>query len=358
MPDIRVALVTLPWRDASLGRLKAALAPAEVICAHRFNALQIGSALRRADVALLAGDIDDRFVSAPLLRWVHCGHAGLDRSARPEVFERGLLVTSSAGRSAPALAEHAMFFMLALSFRFGRFYEAQLAGRWGVPGQHDLRALYGQTLGIIGLGHTGIELAKRAKAFGMHVSAYRRRTQSVPEVDRLYSTDRGETLDALLGESDYVVLALPLTDQTRLLIGARELALMRPTARLVNIARGGLVDEQALVDALNSGRLAGAALDVVGQEPLPRDSQLWRTPNLLITPHVTPKSMDREDRSLEILLENIRRYRAGEPMLNQLTRADVLSSSRLRFAEQSHGLGPAVQAGRVVRRLSHWWRTR
>lgn len=354
MADIEAALITLPWQAGHLETLTAALAPAEVVLTHRLNAPRIARALRHVDVAFLAGDIDDRFLSAPNLRWVHCGHAGLDRSARPDVLERGLLLTSSAGRSSPALAEHAMFFMLALSFRFGRFYQAQLAGRWGVSGQYDLRALHGQVLGIVGLGNTGIELAKRASAFGMRVLAYRRRGEIVPAVDQLYSADRGDTLDALLEQSDYVVLTLPLTDDTYHLIGARELALMRPDAQLINIARGGLVDEQALLAALHAGSLAGAAIDVAESEPLPRESELWRAPNLLITPHVTPQCADREQRSLQILLENIRRYRAGESMLNQLTRADVFSGKR---RTDSAGAASA-RLGRFIQRLSLWLRTR
>jgi len=356
--EIRVALVTLPWRGETLQRLKEELAPAEVICVHRLNAPQLAAALRRADVAFLAGDMDERFLAAPNIRWVHCGHSGVDRSARPAVFERGLLVTSSAGRSAPALAEHAMFFMLALSFRFGRFYEAQQSARWGVGGQHELRALHGQTLGIVGLGHTGSELARRAKAFGMTVLAYRRRPLTDAAVDRLFSADRGDALDALLMASDYVVLAVPLTDRTYHLIGARELSLMRPGSHLVNIGRGGVVDEAALLVALETGHLAGAAIDVAEQEPLPRDSRLWHAPNLLITPHVTPRGADRDERALEILLENIRHYRADEPMRNRLMPEDQLSRRRL-GTSASQGRGSSL-AGlpQFTRRLLHWLRTR
>lgn len=334
------------------------MSPAQVVCVHRFDALRITRELKQADVAILAGDLDQQVLQAPQLRWVHCGHAGLDRSARPDVFERGLLLTSAAGRSAPALAEHAMFFMLALSFRYGHFYEAQLAHRWGVSGQGALRALYGQTLGVLGLGHTGVEIAKRAKAFGMRVVAYRRRPDSLPEVDHLYSADCGDTLDTLLEESDYVVLALPLSDRTYRLIGADELARMRPTAHLINIARAGLVDEQALMDALKSGRLAGAAIDVAEDEPMSSENPLWDTPNLLITPHVTPRMPDRDARALDIVLENIRRYREGEQLLNQLTPDDQFSRQSTPGTTQSGGARIPFRAYRFARRILHWWRTR
>lgn len=358
MPEIRVVLVTLDWKSEQLDKLKAVLAPAEIIFANRFDAPRIIRALRRADVALLSGDIDKRFLRAPNLRWIHCNHAGLDRSSFPQVFESGLVLTSTAGRSAPALAEHAMFFLLALSFRYGQFYEAQLAHRWGVSGQRDLRALHGQTLGIVGLGHTGIELARYGKAFGMRVIAYRRRSEKPPQVDQLYSSNRGDSLDTLMQQSDYVVLALPLSDQTYRLIGARELALMRPTSHLINIARGGLVDEQALIDALREGRIAGAAVDVSEEEPLPRQSALWNAPNLLITPHVTPKLDDREERSLGILLGNVDRYRKGEPMLNQLTPHDKFSQPAHQVVTKSRSGSRVLLMKRFVRRVTHWWRIR
>lgn len=328
MPAIDVVLVTVVYQGAHLERLRQAFAPAEWLHLRRNDAAGIAVALERADVAVLAGDLDERFLRAPRLRWVHCDHAGLNRSARPEVFERGLLVTSSAGRSSPALAEHALFFMLALAYNFPAFYEAQRAHRWGVRGQEGMRALYGRTVGIVGVGHTGMELAVRAKACGMRVLGYRRRaTAPPPGVDRLYSAGRGDSLDDLLRESDFVVLAVPLSDATYHLIGARELALMKPTAYLVNMARGPIVDEAALLAALYEGRLAGAGLDTFAQEPLPLDSPLWDAPRTLITPHVTPQVPDRTGRSVHIICENVRRYRAGEPLLNLLTPEDVYTRS-------------------------------
>lgn len=358
MPEIRVVLLTLPWRGHLLAALRKALLPAEVIEVNRFDAWGINRALKRADVAIVAGDVDDRYVRAPHMRWVHCGHAGLDQSAQPGLFDRGLLLTSAAGRSAPALAEHALFFMLALSFRFGHFYAAQRAHRWGVPGQRKLRALHGQTLGIVGLGHTGIEVARRAKAFGMRVIAYRRRAEQPPEVDRLYCTDLGGSLDELLAASDYVVLVLPLSDKSLHLIGAPELAKMRRGAHLINIARGGLIDEEALLQALHSGHLAGAAIDVAEQEPLPSDSPLWDAPNLLITPHVTPRTADRDERALQLLVENIRRYRADEPLLNRISRDDQFTPSVTDSAKRSGLACWLARARRFQQRAMYWLRTR
>ena len=133
MPEIGTVLLTVRWAEEYVDRLREHLQGAEVV--RRATPAEIARTLARADVAILSGDLDDRFADAPRLRWVHCDHAGLNKSARPWVFERGLLVTSSSGRSAPALAEHAIFFMLLFAYRFPDFLEAQRSHRWGVPGQ-------------------------------------------------------------------------------------------------------------------------------------------------------------------------------------------------------------------------------
>lgn len=325
MPAIEYVLATLPYQGAHLERLRRAFAPAEVHLFRRDDAAGIAAALEQADVAVLAGDLDERFLRAPKLRWIHCDHAGLNKSARPEVFERGLLVTSSAGRSSPVLAEHAILFMLALAYNFVGFHDAQKEHRWGIPGQDALRGLFGRTVGIIGLGNTGSELVVRTKAIGMRVLGYRRRATEPPAgVDRLYAAECGDTLDELLKESDYVVLAVPLSDATHHLIGERELRLMKPTARIVNMARGPVIDEEALLRALKEGWIAGAGLDTFAQEPLPASSPLWDAPNTLITPHTTPQVPDRTGRSLDVIEENARRYRAGtSPLVNQLMPEDV-----------------------------------
>ena len=357
MPEIIRALTTISLDDAALKRVRRSVGPGTLIRVSRFNPMAITAAIGEADVAFLHGDLDDRILAGPKLRWIHCGHAGIERSARPEVFARGLLLTSATGRSAPALAEHVMFFMLALSFDYPRIYEAQRARRWGVRGQRELHALRGSTVGLIGLGHIGVEVTRRARAFDMRVIAYRRRAQTCPDVDRLFCIDHGDGLDTLLRESDFVVLTVPLTDRTRRLIGAEQLSLMKSSAYLINIARGGLVDEAALIQALEEGRIAGAAIDVAETEPLPAGSPLWRAPNLLITPHVTPRSSDSEDRGLDILCENIRRYRAGEPLLNRLTAEDVFTSTEepKEGAARLHG---ALLRGQVfARRLAYWLRT-
>jgi phosphoglycerate dehydrogenase-like enzyme len=322
---IGLVLTTVRWAEPYVDRLRDCLAAADFVQTQDPD--EIGRALEHAEVAILASDLDDRFADAPRLRWIHCDHAGLEKSARPWVFERGLLVSSSSGRSAPALAEHAIFFMLAWAYQAPRFLDAQCEHRWGIDGQDRLRGLIGRTVGIVGLGNTGREIAVRASAFGMRVLGYRRTAEAVPGVDRLYAAGRGDALDDLLRESDFVVLATPLSDTTYRLLGARELRLLKDGAVLVNMARGAVVDETALIAELQTGRIF-AGLDVFEREPLPMDSPLWDLPNVLITPHATPQVPDRTGRSLEMICENVRRYRAGEPLLNLLRPEDLFSHRR------------------------------
>jgi phosphoglycerate dehydrogenase-like enzyme len=324
MRGIRTVLTTVDYTEEHYRRLAQAFEPASLIRLRDDDDEGIRQALEVADVAVLKGDLDERFVKAPQLRWIHCDHAGLNKCAWPELFDRGLLVTSSAGRSSPALAEHAMFFMLALAYQYPRFLDAQRAHKWGVPGQNELRGLYGRTVGIIGMGNTGTELALRAKAMGMRVLAYRRSSAPPPPgVDQLFCASDGDSSDELLAGSDFIVLAVPLSNATYHLIGRRELALMKRSACIINMARGAVIDEVALAEALYAGQIGGAGLDTFTQEPLPSDSPLWDAPNTLITPHTTPQVPDRTGRSIDIIAENVRRYRAGEQLLNELKSSDV-----------------------------------
>lgn len=320
-----MAMQDLPFLPDQWRTLEAAVSPDTLITVDSSDAAGLARAVATAEIAILAGDLDARHTQSRSLKWIHCDHAGLTKSARPEVFEKDLIVTGSAGRSAEALAEHAIMFSLLLCSRYPEFHEAQKRHEWRrTPEMAQLRALNGRTMGIVGMGHTGLALAKLADAFGMRVLGYRRRDLPAPAgVERVYSTDRGDAIDPLLAQADIVALVLNLSDATRHLIGGRELGLMKPSAVLVNLSRGEVIDQDALIAAMRRGRLAGAGLDVTTPEPLPPGHPLWDTPNVLITPHFTASLPDRSARSLEMIVENLRRYRAGEPMLNRITREDV-----------------------------------
>lgn len=327
---IGTVLATVPYTGWHIEKLRGAFEPAKVVQLDRDDAEGIARALKEADVAVLGGDLDDRYIAAPKLKWVHCDHAGLNASARPGVFEKGLIVTGSAGRSAPVLAEHALFLTLSLIYDSHGLHDAQRAHRWrGIPGYTDRRGMFSKTMGIIGLGYTGKELAKRAKLFGMRVLGYTRSVGPAPEgVDTMYCLDRGDTIGPLLRDSDILVLCARLSDETWHMIGERELAMMKRTALLINMARGSVVDEKALVAALHAGTIAGAGSDVFEAEPLPADSGLWDAPNMVITPHCTPEVLDLWAQGLAIICENIRRYRAGEAMLNRLVPRDVYTKGQ------------------------------
>jgi phosphoglycerate dehydrogenase-like enzyme len=325
--EIRSVLITVPFPDQDLAELKKEFAPAEVTVTRPNDAEGIAKALESVDVAVHVWEIDDRFIAAPNLRWVHCDRAGLTKSARPEVFEKGLLVTGSAGRSAPALAQHAFFFALNLAFDARGLAEKQASHEWGgIPGYHDRLALHGQTLGVVGLGSTGREIVRLGRAFGMRIVGYTR-SANVPDalVDHLLVAQSGDDIGELISQSDVIMIAAPLTDDTFHLFNEQRISSMKPSAVLINVARGQLIDHEALVAALTENRIAGAGLDVTHPEPLPTDSPLWDLPNVIITPHVSPKLVDRTQRSVQMIVENARRYRAGEPMMNQLRPEDLFS---------------------------------
>lgn len=323
----RVVLVDTEtsFKGTHWDRLAEAVRPDRLVAVSSRDAAAVEAALEEAEIAILAGDLDRRHLAAPRLRWVHCDHAGLTRSARPEVFSRGLIVTGSAGRSGPALAEHVLMLSLMLGYRYPDVYEAQKRHEWlRTPEMGGLRALCGRTIGIVGMGHTGRELATRAKAFGMRVLGYRRRDlPNPPGVDRMFSADRGETINPILDEADVLALVINLSDATHRLIDDRAIRRMKPSAIIVNLSRGGVIDQAALIAALKEKRLAGAGLDVTDPEPPAADDPVWDTPNLLITPHFTAALPDRTERSLDVIIENLRRYRAGQPLLNRVTEEDV-----------------------------------
>ena len=276
MTGVIVATTDMPFDAPSWERFGTIAAPQPVVRVDRKDRAAFRKALADAEIAFLADDLDEDVLAAPNLKWVHVNLSGMTVSARPEIFERGLKVTGVAGRSAPALAEHAMMFMLAINANLRGFEDAQRAHRWGgVEGSRDLRALYGKTVAILGVGATAKELALRAKAFGMTVLGYRRREAEVPAgFDRIYCTDRGETLaadpgDGRLHRSCHQPLRCNAPSHRR-----SELARMKPDAVIVNLSRGGVIDEAALIDALYARRIRGAGLDVFDTEPLPADSPL------------------------------------------------------------------------------------
>jgi phosphoglycerate dehydrogenase-like enzyme len=268
------------------------------------------------DVEVAVTGIDDslleRAVDGPGLRWVHSVSAGVEHLPLARMAERGILLTSSAGAYATAMTEYTLAAMIMLVRNLPSWLAAQDERRWLDADAYGSSVLRGKQLGIVGYGAVGRELAHATKALGMTVWATKRSPLflSAEPLDRLLSPDR---LGEMLAESDAVVLCASLNRSTRHLIGADELTTMKPTAILVNVGRGGLVDEDALVRALQAGRLRGAMLDVTAVEPLPAESPLWTTPNLVITPHISGNAPESWDRQVDFFCRNLRLYLEGSP---------------------------------------------
>jgi phosphoglycerate dehydrogenase-like enzyme len=254
----------------------------------------------------------DAAVRAGHLRWVHSMGAGVENLCK-DVAGTDIIVTNSHTHG-DVIAEHVMALVLAHGRRLPVALARQAESRWERDGAVGT-VLRGRTMGILGLGTIGTELARRAAAFGMRVWGVRRSGRIVPGVDRVVAADR---LGEVLAVSDVLAITLPLTPETQGLIGAAALARLPRGAFVVNVGRGGIVDEAALADSIRSGRLAGAGLDVFEQEPLPASSPLWRLPGVIITPHVGGSSPGFLDRAVPLFCENLRRYLAGEPLVNRV----------------------------------------
>ena len=277
----------------------------------------LGYGFPRALFAAAAAGPDAR------LRWVHTGTAGVGSLLYPEMRASRVLLTNSAGVHAPPMAETVIAMLLHFARGLDIAVRAQAEGRWD-PGPFEagtdaIRELAGLTLGVLGLGGIGREVAWRARALGMHVIAARRSDRPAPDGIELLAGERA--LDHLLARSDAVVVTVPSTPATRGLIDAAALARMKPSAVLVNVARGDVVDEGALADALRAGALRGAALDVFAREPLPPDSPLWTLPNVLITPHVSATTARFWEREAALIRDNVDRYLRGDPLRNVVDRS-------------------------------------
>ncbi len=291
-----------------------------------------GSAWQGVEVLQTTG-LMPRREQAPDLRWVQGYFAGADRALRehPDLFKHVTLTTSS-GVHMPVMAEYTLMMMLAHNHRLPQLLQAQAAHDW--PAERgplfSASELRGKTVGILGYGSIGREIGRQACALGMRVLAAKRhpaRREDDGWQPRGTGDPRGELpeafygldeLDALLPECDYVAVVLPLTPDTRQVLNARTLALLKPAAFIINIGRGALIDEPALIEALQAGRVGGAALDVFSKEPLPADSPLWSLPNVILTPHISGWTTRYDELAMQLFADNLRRYLEGQPLYNQV----------------------------------------
>jgi D-2-hydroxyacid dehydrogenase (NADP+) len=275
-------------------------------------------ALPQADAAFAAFVDRDIVDSLARLKWVQAPAVGVGHILSDELIASPIVLTSARGVRARAIAEHVISVTLALARQLPIVIRRQVAHQWAldeIEASGAIRTLQNRRMGIIGLGSIGLEVARAAAGFGMRVSGIRRHVdQPRPDfVDEVFPPER---LNELLRISDVVVLSAPLTPDTRQLIGPSALSVIKPGALLVNIGRGRLIDDEAVVAALGDGRLGGAALDVFTREPLDPESPLWDLPNVIITPHISGAMEDYWTPLVALFAENLRRFEHGQPLLN------------------------------------------
>jgi phosphoglycerate dehydrogenase-like enzyme len=297
-----IVLVLADPTDPLLGMLETLPEGTRIAAGNRMEAF--ADAAPAADVILnWTGSRDllrQVFGMAPRVRWIHSRSAGLDELLFPELAESPVVLTNARGVFSEILGEFAIAAVLFFAKGLRRMVRSQEAGVWD---QFDTVEVAGQTMGVIGLGDIGKAAARRAEAMGMQVMGLRR-------------TDSPERKRELLARSDYLVLSAPLTPETRGIIGPAELRVMKPQAVLINLGRGPLVDEAALIAALGGKRIGGAALDVFNEEPLPDGHPFYSLDNLLLSAHAADHTPDWKQRAMQLFLDNFASYRKGEALLN------------------------------------------
>jgi phosphoglycerate dehydrogenase-like enzyme len=254
----------------------------------------------------------DRLAEAPGLRWVQLISAGVPPELCVAAGQRGITVTNLAGLYGPSIAEHALGLLVLLTKNFHAAMRNQLREVWDRDVGNRIGDLRGQTLAVVGLGNIGRNVARLARAFGMQVIGCRRRAEHpVPEADRVYPV---EQIRDMLAKADHVVVAAPLIASTEGMLGPREFAAMKPGAIYVNVSRGPVAQEEALVEALRSGRLAAAGLDVFATEPLPPGHPFWQMPQVVVIPHVAGEAINQSARPAERFRRNLVAWQMTRPL--------------------------------------------
>ena len=305
---LRVILMTGPVPAFVVEKVRALVPTADVRYYPDRAALE--TAIGAADVVATDALSPDALARAQRLKWIQSWSAGPDALLFPEMIASPVLLTSCKGNGAVPLAEHALMLLLMLDRQAARSLKAQSERRWDRFYHGELN---GRTCGIIGTGHAGIDLAGKLRAFHMRVLGLRRREEAQPAFDRIYRQDE---LHAFLGRCDAVVVTAPLTDSTRGMLDADAFAAMKDGTLYVCISRGGIADDAALLDALRTGKLAGAGLDAHALEPLDPTSPFWGLPNVIVTPHHGALTSATRRRGHEIFLDNLGRLMRGEPLQN------------------------------------------
>jgi phosphoglycerate dehydrogenase-like enzyme len=319
MSDITVLVLGEPG-EPTLKRLDEIGAGVEVRIGK--TAADLGDAVGRAKVLFnwsgTRSEIKNVLETAPNLEWIHARYAGLDGLLFPELIEHKVPLTNGRGTFSQSLGEFVICGALYWAKDLPRMLRAKAERRWDVFNVHELSC---QTIGIVGHGDIGRAIARRAKAFGMRVLALRRnpaRREGDEDVDYVYAT---ADLHKMLPECDYVVVAAPLTPDTKHMMSTAEFNAMKREAIIMNVGRGPVIDEAAMAEALRTGRIRGAALDVFEVEPLPNDSPLWGMENVLISAHTADHTKDWLNDAVHFFLEQFARWRKGEPLKNPVDKS-------------------------------------
>ncbi|HJS28021.1 MAG TPA: D-2-hydroxyacid dehydrogenase [Anaerolineales bacterium] len=326
-------LITLALDDELVARIRSVSPRIQATVRPAGSADEIGRKQWESAEVLYTGNILPEADWAPALRWIQFNSAGVDRVIEAPILQKkGLIATSLSGANSAQVAEYVLMMLLALGHHLPALIDYQRQSEWPKNRwkRFGPREMSQSTVGIVGYGSIGRQIARLLSGFGATVLAVKRNamrpadegytphSQGDPEGDLVHRLYPPQALRAMLKECDFVVLALPYTPETHHSIGAEELGSMKPDAYLVDISRGNILDHQALIRALESGQIAGAALDVFPEEPLPKESPLWGLPNVILTPHLSGITPYYDQRGVALFIENLNRYLADQPLLNQI----------------------------------------
>lgn len=308
IPTLNV-LILNPLSDRHITTITSLVPQARIIVSDLENASEY---IDNTDIIVAMGltDIRPLFLRAPKLKWVHALTAGVEKLIFPEMQASNVVLTNSRGIHGIPVSEHVLALILAFNRCLNLLIRQQIDRKWKRVFPDEIHE---KTIGIIGLGSIGREIAKRSKGLGMQVLATKRKASQEIFVDKMYPPDK--LLD-MLSLCDFVVVSLPLTEETKELLRLEHFTAMKRSAYLINIARGNIIRQNDLIQALQEGLIRGAGLDVFEQEPLPEDSPLWDMPNVIISPHVASSSPYYLDRAIKTFADNLARYANGGEMFN------------------------------------------
>lgn len=326
-------LITVPFPEDLVSRLRSVSPRLNITVRRARKADDVPAEQWQKTEVLYTSSVLPAVDQAPQLRWIQFHWAGVDHAIEnPILRQEDVVATTLSGAAASQMGEYVVMMLLALGHRLPEMMALQAKhewppDRWERLLPHELR---GSTVGIVGYGSIGRQIARLLHPFGVTVLATKRNAMNPkdsgytpeglgdPEGEFVYRLYPPQAIRSMFKECDFVVVTVPLTGETKKLIGAEELAALKPTAFLVDVSRGGVIDHQALVAALKDKKIAGAALDVFPEEPLPEDSPLWKLPNVIITPHVSGITTAYDERAVDLFAENLRRYIGGLPLYNRI----------------------------------------